>query len=68
MDGVSKMRINATMLALAALLLGSACANQSTTKAGLDGNSSVQVSSIRWDEITANAPARVSNGNLIFMR
>ena len=67
MDGVKTMRINSTMLAVAALLLCSACAN-TTTKASLSGNSNVEMSSIHWDEITAGAPTRVSNGNLIFMR
>lgn len=68
MDGVKTMRINATMLAVAALLLCSACTNQTTTKTSLNGESSVEVSSIHWDEITAGTPTRVSNGNLIFMR
>ncbi len=62
------MRINSTMLALAALLLCSACANQSTTKTSMNADTSVEVSSIHWDEITAGTPTRVSNGNLIFMR
>ena len=62
------MHINSTMLAVAALLLCSACANQTTAKTSLNETSTVEMSSIHWDEITAGTPTRVSNGNLIFMR
>ena len=69
MDGVRQMRINSTMLAVAALLLGSACTNQTTKKAEMTNEANVQMSSIRWDEVVVpTQSARVSNGNLIFMR
>jgi hypothetical protein len=63
------MRTQSTMLALAALLACSACADQSPVKAALAGDSSVQISSIRWDEATAaTQSARVNNNGLIIMR
>ena len=56
------------MLALAALLVCAACANQPTTTRA-DAANNLEFSSIRWDEaIAAKQAARVSNGNLIFMR
>ena len=61
------MRSNSTMLAIAALLLCSACANQTKTSMN-NTDTNLEMSSIHWDEVTAGTPTRVSNGNLIFMR
>ncbi len=58
-----------TLLALGALLLCSACADATTKSASLMGGSSMQVTSVNWDETVAPAqPAKVINASLIFMR
>ena len=56
-----------TMLALAVLLLCTACAEKPTTSATNMGNQ--QLSSIQWDRATAaHTAAPVRNANLIMMR
>jgi outer membrane lipoprotein SlyB len=58
------------MLALAALLVCSACANQpATPSASLEAPENQQFSSIRWDDVvSARSVARVSNGSFISLR
>ena len=58
-----------TILALAALLLCSACADASTKRTSSAGDANVQMSSVRWDEMAnPTQSAKVINGSLIFMR
>lgn len=61
------MRTN-TVLALVAVLLCSACAEQTSSKLTSDSQT-LQLTSIRWDEaVSAERAALVNNSNLITMR
>lgn len=56
------------MMALAALLLCSACAEKPTSM-NLADTGTQQVASIKWDEaVAATTVAKVNNTNLIMMR
>ncbi|MES2985145.1 MAG: hypothetical protein V4735_08170 [Pseudomonadota bacterium] len=56
------------LLALAALLACSACANQTTT-AFLNPHATPQLTALQWDQATAQQTmARVNNNGLIAMR
>ena len=58
-----------TLLALGALLLCSACADTSATRASLGGSPNLQMTSANWDEMgSPTQSAKVINGSLIFMR
>jgi hypothetical protein len=62
------MTLKPTLLALAGLLLCSACANQPKT-ATLITPAAQEFSSIRWDEaVAAQQSAKVYNNSLIMMR
>ena len=62
------MRLSSRMLAFAALLACSACANQPTTTT-LVTPTNQQFSTVQWDDaIAARSVARVSNGGLISLR
>lgn len=57
-----------TILALAALLVCSACADKNPIKRA-DVSSHQQFSSIRWDEaVAARSAAKVNNTSMIMMR
>jgi DMSO/TMAO reductase YedYZ molybdopterin-dependent catalytic subunit len=57
------------MGALAVLLLCTACTDASTSRTSTTGLSSMQMSSVRWDDMApATQSAKVINGSLIFMR
>lgn len=62
------MRLSSRMLAFAALLACSACANQPSTTT-LVTPTNQQFTAVQWDDaIAARSVARVSNGGLISLR
>ena len=64
------MKVKLTLVAIASLLLVSACAERSSsTTASLALNQPQQFSAVRWDELAAaHRAAEVNNNALIQMR